>query len=248
MGYEIRPGHPSAAAAIGTTLHAGVAELLRLKMATGELTRWDVERATAKAGERFLDETKDGVLWDKTTPHSETALKQIEAMMHALTPLAHRIQATEIEHPLEHWFSPLGKLAIPVKVTGTIDARDIRRWLHDHKTGANLPVAHAQAGGYTALCRENGLTVDGFVLNFVKRVGVTKLNDQPAPVTIILDPDECLSAFWNTLKDLQRQYEAFEKTKDPWEFPANPMSRSCTPNYCNAHGTPWCKVGGSEVE
>ncbi|MBA3993410.1 MAG: hypothetical protein C0469_07770 [Cyanobacteria bacterium DS2.3.42] len=246
-GFLLNPSRPSAAAAIGTAIHKGVANLLRAKQATGEFIASEVANAAGLAWESFNEETKEGVIWDKTTPHGMTAEAQIRGLLYSFVPILDSITPTHIEVPLEAIISPLGEQAIPVKVTGTMDVRDVMGVIHDHKTGTKQPSPQAQLGGYIAVCRLNDIEVTGARVNFAKREGIKKTNEGlRAPKPIPFDAEECLSAFWSTVEEIQRHYEKYLEAKDPWSFPANPMSMLCTPKYCNAHCTNFCTMGGTE--
>lgn len=251
----MQPSRPSVAAGIGTAVHKGVANLLRAKQATGEFIATEVEAAAKAALESFHEETKEGVIWDKTTPHGLTAEVQLKALLYSFVPLLDTITPTHIELPLEKIISPLGdQAAFKIRLTGTLDARDTMAFIHDHKTGAKPPSPQAQIGGYIALCRLNDIEAKGARVNYAKREGIQKSSlGLPPPVVMNLDPEECLNAFWSTGAELQRHYEAYAESvergqPDPWSFPANPMSMICTPKYCRAYGTNFCSMGGSDAE
>lgn len=254
-GFVLQPSRSSCAAAIGTAVHKGVAELLRSKQAMGEFVAAEVERAAMKALGSFHDETKEGVIWDKTTPHGLTAEVQLKALLYSFVPILDTITPTHIELPLTKLVSPLGDQAgFKIMLTGTLDVRDDVKIIHDHKTGASAPSPQAQGGGYIALCRLNDIEVNGFRVNFSKREGIQKSSiGLPPPTVMMFDPEECLSACWSTLAEIQRHYEAYAESvergnPDPWSFPANPMSMICTPKYCRAFKTGFCSMGGCDAE
>lgn len=250
-GFILNSSRPSAAAGIGTAIHKGIAELLKAKQATGEFVASEVALAAERAISSFQDETKEGVIWDKTTPHSETAYIQIRSLLYSFVPLLDRLQPTHIELPLSKTISPLGEqAAVKIELTGTLDVRDTLKVIHDHKTGHSMPSPQAQLGGYIALCRLNDIEVDGAVFNYAKREGIRKCQTGlEAPLQVRLDPEECLNAFWAICKQMQRDYEDYlmsvdSGNPDPWTFLPNPMSQMCTPKYCSAHtDSNWCTMG-----
>ncbi len=176
-GFLLNPSRPSAAAAIGTAIHKGVANLLRAKQATGEFIAAEVANAAGLAMESFIEETKEGVIWDKTTPHGMTAEAQIRGLLYSFVPILDSITPTHIEVPLEAIISPLGEqAAFKIKLVGTMDVRDTLKRIHDHKTYASKPPSpQGQAGGYICLGRLNDIEVgDQFVVNAAKREGIRK--------------------------------------------------------------------------
>jgi hypothetical protein len=257
-GFELRTAGSSIAAHIGTAVHKAIAELLRLKQQFGDITRHEIDLATEKAVRCGSPEEKCeclsclvniGTIWDKTTPHFATAEAQIRAMLEAYAPGLESIEPRIIEHKFEYEVSPLGEQAIPILLTGTIDLYDAFAALWDHKTGSNLPSAHPQAGAYIMLLELHDYPVERFILNYCKREGIRKTEaGLPPPLQLILDIEECTSAAWSALAGIQRHFEDYLETGDPWAFPANPQSRTCTAKYCTAFDTEWCKVGGRECE
>lgn len=245
MGYQFQPSMQSAAASTGTALHKGVASLLKSKKAFGDITRNSVELAVRDAQEYFTEKSAKETIWDKTTPHLDTALAQIRSMMLAFAESADRIQPDLVEETFE----------VPVRVdscnlilTGTLDCFDVHGYLWDHKTGASLPVAHAQLGGYAIMLDWHNRTVNGARLNYVKRVGIKKVDEQPEAQTLDYDLALCKQMAWSSIKEIVRHFIHFTETQNPSEFPANPMSKLCTKTYCLAFDTPWCRAGATLME
>lgn len=238
-GHELPPGKSSAAAAIGTAVHSMMSELFKQKLQFGEM---DFNDAIRVRSEVLESEIGQGVVWDATTPHVETAKKQLAALCKAFLPIAELTNPIDYETKREAMVSPLGAQAIPIKLTGTRDVMDTMREIHDHKTGTKFPACFAQLGTYALLAELNDEPVAAVRVNFAPRLGVTKL-DQIQARSIRFPLDECRESAWAVLKEIQRHYEAWLETRDPWAFPANPYSMRCTEKYCTAWGTSWCKVG-----
>lgn len=238
-GYELAPSTPSAAAAIGTGAHAVMAELFRQKMGFGQMNFID---AIATGEEKMLNEVAKGAIWDATTPHVETAKKQLKALCNAFLPIAELIDPVAVEDELEHLISPLGREAVPIRLIGHRDVKDSRHEIHDHKTGEELPPCYPQLGGYGLLSLYRGEEVSALRINFAPRLPVSRLHDCKAR-SVRLDLQECLNAAWSTLLEIQRHYMRWLETKDSHVIPPNSYSQSCTEKYCVAYNTEWCKVG-----
>lgn len=246
--FGLRPRKSGVGAAIGTTLHAVVAELMRTKLIQGELFAKDIELALEKVWPSFLKEAGDDCVWDKTTPREYTAREQLRAMAAGFLPALHYISPFKIEQEYKFKISPLGDQAIPILLTGHLDLLDTRYVIHDWKTGKSFPAPHLQMGGYAillALCEE--INAKGIRINFVPRLGITKVDEIPAGYqSESFDVEVCKRAAWTTLKEIQRHYmQWLESGGDPDEIPADNTTYLCTPNHCSAIGTPFCKIGKS---
>jgi hypothetical protein len=241
-GHELNPGGASAAAAIGTAVHSMMGDLFKQKL---ELGTMDIEYAMEHCAGSFEEELGKGVIWDKTTPHIDTAKAQLKALCKAFLPIAELTDPLDYETKREALVSPLGEYAIPIKISGTRDVRDKRFEIHDHKTGAKFPSCHAQLGCYALLAQLNDEEVSAVRVNYAPRLGITKLAEIECR-SVRFDLQECISAAWTALAEIQRHHEKWLATKDPWAFPANPMSMRCTQTYCPAFGTSFCKVGKYE--
>lgn len=241
-GYRFKPSPKSAGSVLGSMIHIGAAEVLKQVKQFGYLDREQIHVASEMTINRLDEEfAKGGVIWDQTTKDEYAARVQMRRMVSALVPVLQVSEPLYIEHSLEATVSPLGKQAQPITITGTLDELDVSKLLSDHKTGAKTPSAHAQLGLYTILCQLNDIEVLGTRLNFVKRCAVNK-EQEPCRV-IRFDTEQCVSAAWAILKRIQRDYEEWCETKDPWSFTANSQSMICTPKYCKCFNTPFCKVG-----
>ena len=242
LGHDIAPARSSVSASIGTALHSMMADLLRRKQAYGSLTPDDITIAVDGVRPAFESELASEVIWDQTTPHLQTAFKQLRAMAGAFLPIARHVEPLFIEQAFTKLVNPVGGDATPVLLTGHLDVMDVRNEIHDHKTGVKFPSCHAQLGAYAMLAEYNGHEVSNVRVNFVQRLGVTKL-DQAEAQTVRLPLEPCMSAAWSTIKQFQLHYLDWVNSREPEAFPANPVSMMCTPKYCPAYGTSFCQLG-----
>lgn len=244
MGIVLNPGRQSAAAEIGNALHRLVANLLRAKLAFGEVSARDVDEALDAVYPSFLEAAnKQEMLFNKTTRNFDDARKQLRAMGEKMLGVIDLVNPQHIETAYTWDVSPLGKQAIPVKLTGHVDVIDSRGEIHDHKTGAQFPSSHAQLGAYSILAKFHDIDISNARINYVKTPPLSKLADMELK-SMRLDLHECEQSAWVAIREYQRYYERWlESGRDPWSFPANPMSMMCTENYCSAYGTPYCRVG-----
>lgn len=243
-GFELAPGLPSIGSVIGTSLHKGAAHILRTKKETGTFDRNTISDAIELCDTHISSELakETAINWDKTTTRQDSALKQLRAMFEAYIPFFDRIEPMIIEQRFEHKISPLGGDAPVILLSGELDVMDVHGEITDHKTGASFPSPHAQLGAYSILLKLNELMVNNVRVNWVPRKGIKSLDDIQC-VSRRLDIDQCEQYAWRVLKQIQSDYINFLETGDPWSFAANPTSQMCTPKYCSAHTSGWCKVG-----
>ena len=64
---------------------------------------------------------------------------------------------------------------------------------------------------------------------------------QPKPVTETQDVREIETAAIQVLAKMVTDIDEFRRTGDPWSFLANPNSRLCSPDWCKAWGTDFCR-------
>lgn len=239
--YEVRESLPHIASIMGDAAHAVSAELLRIKQTVGDIFSHDVATALQRCWPAYEEATSEEYLVDNLTEDRDVGWQQMDRIAWSFFPVLDTMQPSQIEQKFESVFSPLGEYAIPVRFSGTVDVREYNGELTDHKTGKEMPVADAQLGGYSLLCKDNGLPINSVRLSFVERVPLKKI--QPAAVLLRLDVDACESEAWTIIKDIQRHYEDWRETKDPRSFPGNPNSQTCTQKFCPVWGTRFCTLG-----
>jgi len=182
---------------------------------------------------------------DKISSREGNALIQVEAMVRAAVPVLRQIKPLRIEKSYSVVVSPLGESAIPIQLTAHPDLLDEDGVVWDHKSGGQIPAAQAQLGGYILVCKMSGENAHTAKINYIKRPGVKSLRGLTAKV-VQMDGQICLDLAWQTLKQIQIDYEAWLKSgrKDHDIFRPNPKTRLCTPNWCSAYKTDFCRVGG----
>lgn len=240
----------SVGSAIGTTLHATMAQLFRTKLSVGEVFPYHVDEALDQVWDKFLEEeqkSEEGLIWDQTTKDAITAKEQLNWMAQAFLPIVDRTDPQYIEEEFQWLISPLGEQAIPVMLVGHVDIIDSRGEIHDHKTGKDFPSPHAQLGAYAILARFHEKQVTNVRVNYVPRLGPTKVTEIPSRMrSVRLSLEDCVQSAWNTIKEFQRHYMQWLETNDPYSFPANPVSMMCTEKYCPAWGSSFCRLGKIE--
>lgn len=231
-GFEIRRTQPSVGAAVGTAVHSAIAAVLRRRQsgAVREWTAADMESALAS----FREEVKTGCEWDDTTPNALAAELQIKSLATAILNNLGDAEPVLIEHEIK------ASLSNGWMLTGHIDLLDDAKTLTDWKTGALARPYIAQTGGYVLALEANGQEVSKAGNLFAKRVRANK--PQPEPEWREHDLATARKSAWSTIKSIQETMERFAEKRNPYAIPANPMSLMCSPKYCPAFGTEFCKV------
>lgn len=127
--------------------------------------------------------------------------------------------------------------------------------IRDLKTGARVPSSFAaQLGGYSLLTRSHGFEIEFAAIDFIQRVSPKK--PQPPAVTKRAPIWQAETAATNLLKHIARDLDTFRNgdigrgilAGDPWAFQPNPSSMLCSPKYCPAFGTEFCREGDPAKE
>lgn len=239
-GYVLTQLPPSAGAALGTANHAAGEYALQHKIETGTLASF--QDSLDFGAEKFGDEIKAGVIWDETTPHKDTALRQMERQLRAYWPIMEQITPIALELNLK---ADIGDGFV---LSGHIDIMTEDKQLRDEKYGAMNRPYQPQMGGYSLLARSNGYDVNGLIIDWTPRVGRNK--PQPLSTSIKYDVYECESAAHGLVERIKTDIIRFREDPDGlWRaFPANPMSMMCTDRYCPAYGTNFCEAWHYKVE
>lgn len=234
-GFTLRPMLPSVGAAVGTAVHHAVAHVLRARMCGAPVTPALVGEGVAESEPAFLEEISPGAEWDATTGNTQVAQFQIARMTEvAVAALATRAEPVLVEADLRATVAPGWELS------GHLDLFDAAAHLDDLKTGALLRPYQAQLGAYSLLLRANGYAPASAGITFVPR---SKKSKPQAPAQVYrYDLADSERAAYGTAQAIIRDVAAFEKTGDPFAFPANPMSMMCTRRYCGAWGTKFCTM------
>lgn len=122
--------------------------------------------------------------------------------------------------------------------------------IRDVKTGIVAPPSFKpQLGGYSLLSRSHGLDIERASIDFIPRV--RRNTPQPPPVTYTTNVRDAEVAAASIIKRIASATETFrlgDKKRDiiagdPWAFLANPSSNLCSPKFCPAWGTSFCREG-----
>ena len=231
-GYDLTKLPPSAGAALGTASHAASEFLMQRKMDTGELG--PVEDGIEHAVEKFGLEIADGVVWDDATPNRNTALIQLERQVRAYVPVMETFTPLALEMSLK---ADVGDGFV---LSGHMDILTTAGDIRDEKYGALSRPYQSQLGAYSLLARSNGYQVTGLKIDWVQRVGKTKV--QPPCQTFDYDVGESEVAAHGIIARVKQDTQAFRADPDGlWRaWPANPMSLMCSDKYCPAYGTNFC--------
>lgn len=240
-GYVLAETPRGIGATIGTSVHAAAALTLTEKARTGSPA--PLSTVTDCAVETYRETAREGVMFDRETPATPDAERQVVAMAGAYQRvLAPQIEPLAVEERLEAE-TPFGLI-----LTGQSDvlAREPGR-LRDLKTGKKRGNYKQQIGAYSLLSKSHGFDVQSVAEDFLQRVSAKK--PQPDPVTFPHDLAAAETAAFSTLRHIADDIKVFREGDpergvlpgDPWAFQANPSSILCSPKFCPAFGTDWCR-------
>lgn len=246
-GFTLRQTSNNIGATMGTAVHSGAAYTLRQKVENGNLAPLDA--VTDCAIESYREQVAEGVMFDRETPASNAAEKQIIGMVGAYQrSIAPDIEPVIVEERLE------ADTGFGLILSGQSDvlAREPGR-LRDLKTGKRAGLHTPQLGAYSLLSRAHGLDVQEVCIDFIQRVPLTK--PQPDPVTTHYDIAAAESAAVAVLRHIANGIETFREGQpergilagDPWAFTANPNSMLCGDKWCPAWGTSFCTEHKKEI-
>lgn len=232
-GFTLRNLMPSIGAAIGTGCHSGAINLLNDVILSGVPgSKSDAEELSII---RFREQIELGVVWDSITCKNNDAEKQIRILLNSFL--------LEALPQIKPKFTEFARLAVlgEIENTGHTDIETIENGIDDLKFGAQFRPYHSQLGDY-AILRESmaGGKVESLRLFHMPRVSLKK--NYPGMSVFHYDIRESKNAAWYTIRMIRGQVLKFIETKNPWSFPANPMSMMCSEKYCPAHGTDFCKM------
>ena len=229
-------------AAVGSGVHAGVSFTLETKRETGDLGSEGeaVDRAVAEFEARA---TEEGLHFDEVTRSVGVAQQQIQRMTrsyrrHVAPFVEPRLVETRLMVDIGQGWRLSGQ--------GDVLAGDPTNDVRDVKTGARRRANGVQYGAYALIFQAHGFTATGIIEDFIPRVRVA--NEQPAPTSTQIDVPTALAEAAAAMTDIQRSVAAFEGLlKDGSAAPetalrANPASVLCSPQFCRAHGTRFCRA------
>lgn len=190
------------------------------------------DQALEIAMQKLGEEAKDGVEWDDTTPNIQAATFQMRRVIAESYEFAQTITPKAVE------LEVAADAGDGFEITGHIDY--LTDFVRDFKSGALHRPYQAQLGSYALLAKANGHQVNGAAIDWIPRAAKTK--PQPPVETESYPLDSCERAAWSTIQRIKRDVIAFQKSGDPYEFPANPMTMMCSERFCSAHGTSFCTM------
>lgn len=239
-GFTLRKTKMGVAAFIGTAVHKGAEVMARDKLHghTPSLST-GTDAAVEKLHGQVIEEGCD---WDDLSKTPAIAEKQVQKMVRAYGEgVLPGIQPVHIEERMEAHITPR------LILSGQKDqsAREPNA-LHDTKTGARMRTYTPQIGGYAAIEKAHGRSIEMGIIDFIQRVPVHK--EQPTPISTPVPLAQAEAAAWAVAKAMERDITTFRfgddergiRIGDPWSFLANPNSPFCSARWCPAHSTPFC--------
>jgi len=235
-GYELRYLDKHIGAIVGSAAHAGLKYTLTCKMNGEESYR---DEAEDHAMQTFDSEISHGAIFDATTPSIDTAKHQARKVMTAVR-----------NYALLHIEPALVEIRLHARINDTFylsgqpDFIDVNHVGGDLKTGVKAKPNGPQYGAYQMLFEsnqgsENPAAISGFYELHAPRVATTK--QQPHPVRIDYDMQNSKEQAIDAMTRIMTDYNSFAETKSHRSFSSNPSSMLCSPKYCAAFGTNFCK-------
>jgi hypothetical protein len=235
--FDLSPVNTSAGAAVGTAMHKALETAIVLRSRGLSY----VDEATMVAESSMAETIDAGIIWDDTTFDKATGVMQALRQAYSILDAMPDLQEISIEG---EFTADLGDDFI---LSGHIDIRGREGELNtiqDFKSGVTERVNIPQYGGYSLLVRTAGYKVDLLREIYAKRVGKTKA--QPAPVIKNYEPAMAENFAWAVIKKIKSDMQNFRKSGSPWVWLPNPNSMMCSPKYCPAYGTKFCKCRKKE--
>ena len=235
-----RPTHIGAI--VGSASHAGFATIMREFKRTGEHGgKSRANHAISVAGAEYAQIVKEapGVMMDSTTPSKRDgaiAANKIVERFHADRKIF--VEPVIIESGMA---ATVRHDDGEFRLTGTFDAFLVDGVLEDHKTGRNRPKAHAQIGVYTSILKANDAKVTGARINYGRRVQ-NKLR-QPPTETIEIITSVAEQHAKTIAMAAHRDVKNMIDRGSPGHIVANPSCYLCSPKFCPAYGTAFCRIG-----
>src|SRR5262249_44424840 len=102
-------------------------------------------------------------------------------------------------------------------------------------------------GAYSLIAKAHKIPVEMFYEDYVPRTTLKK--PQPAAQVYQHNIQGCETAAMSIIQHVIGDIQTFRNgdpqrnlvAGDPWAFLANPNTMLCSPKFCRAHGTEWCK-------
>ena len=241
-GYMLKGKPPgSIGGKVGTATHTGAAHTMLEVLESGALSN-KVEAEQAALDE-LKEQMQDAVLYDEATKNANEAQRQVVRMVKVFREqLAPTMQPSAVERRLK---ADVGDGFI---LSGQSDLQLVSPdGIDDLKTGARMSTHYAQIGSYSILVRAQwpDMDIKRLRVDFIPRVSMKR--DQPDAVFEDYDRATAENAAASTINRIKQDVEEFrtrylKDTAPPAHaFLANPGSMLCSPKFCPAHGTNFCK-------
>ena len=250
-GYRLRHTPRGIGAAIGTAVHKAAQVLLGEKATSGVLPPASVG-TDAALDELHAQLSSGEVAYDASfTLNRAEATRQTIGMARIYrSVVAPKVEPILVEERLEAEIAP----GIVLSGQADVVAREPGA-VRDLKTGVRRPTSVApQLGAYSLLSRSHGLDITRALIDFIQRVRPSR--PQPDPLSTSLEVAQAETAATNILRHIEGDLATFRHGDpvrrilpgDPWSFQANPASVLCSPKYCAAFGTAFCREGDPAKE
>jgi len=250
-GYRLRSPPRGVGAAVGTAVHNAARLVLDDLARSGTLL--PVARAVDVGCVTLTDELgRSEILFDTVTINRPEAFDQVRSMTGAYhRVIAPQVRPILVEEKLEANITP------DLVLTGTPDivAREPGA-IRDTKSGSRPhPGTHApQIGAYSLLARTRQLEIEAAAVDYLQRVRSGKPQPDPISKPVPIAPAE--TAATNIIRHIEGDLRTFREGDparrilpgDAWSFLANPSSILCSPKYCSAFGTEFCREGDPAKE
>ena len=248
-GHNLRELPPGIGSAVGTSVHKAASVMLDEKAKSGELPPASV--ATDAAVETMREHIAPGILFDKSTIDAQEAEAQVLRMVAVYRrDVAPDIQPLIVEERLEARV-PWSTQGLILSGQADVIAREPGK-VRDLKTGTKKRNHNPQIGSYSLLARSTGIDVTAAGIDFIPRVHITnrtKVQSQPGALIETHNVAIAETAAANVIKHIDMSIKTFREGDeargilpgDPWAFQANPSSMLCSPKYCPAFGTTFCR-------
>lgn len=232
-GFSVSVSKPSIGALIGTATHHILERALRANIEGDTVP--DFEQMQRIAGDELRETTANGVIWDDTTTRLDVGIKQAARQAKtAWDAVGRHMKPIGIE---KEFSADMGDGFV---LRGHLDVIEDEA-INDWKTGNIQRANMAQYGGYSLLARSNGFNgIKHLREIYIERKGITK--PQPDPIITEYNVADAEEYAIGVAKRMKADLTNFRETRDANAFLPNPNSMMCTPDYCPAFGTEFCKA------
>lgn len=233
LGYQINQTPQYIAGIVGSSIHAGVANLHEQKQDKPLACTYNAVDAAKNELQKLITETP-GVLFTKNFPDINTIEIHINEYINAYADQVLPIRQAKL---IEHKF--VGQLADDVTYKTTLDLYTENDILADLKSGAKITPAKNQMGLYLLLLQRSGYQPQGVVLDYMLREHPTVNTGAVRHNPIVYNHTDCMNIAKTTLTKLIEDFRIFSKTGKIDHIMINPRSTYCN-QFCPLFGTKTC--------